>query len=71
MYNFLKYYEIPTVIVATKYDKVKPSQRDKQEKLLRDTLNILPNDQVVLFSSVTKKGREETYGILSSYEKKQ
>ena len=71
MYNFLKYYEIPTVIVATKYDKVKPSQRDKAEKLLRDTLNILPSDQVVFFSSVTKKGREETYGILSSYEKKQ
>ena len=71
MYNFLKYYEIPTVIVATKYDKVKPSQREKQERILRDTLNILPNDQVVLFSSVTKKGREETYGILSSYEKKQ
>ena len=71
MYNFLKYYEIPTVIVATKYDKVKPSQREKQERLLRDTLNILPNDQVVLFSSVTKKGREETYGILSNYQKLQ
>ena len=48
-----------------------PSQRDKQEKILKDTLNLLPNDQLVLFSSVTKKGREETYGILSSYQKLQ
>lgn len=67
MYNYLKYYEIPTVIVATKYDKIKSSIKEKTEKTLRDSLHILPQDQFVLFSSVTKKGREEIYNILSSY----
>lgn len=67
MYNFLKYYEIPTVIVATKYDKVKPSLQEKQIKLLKEELHLLPQDEFVLFSSVTKKGREEIYNILSSY----
>ena len=67
MYNFLKYYEIPTVIVATKYDKVKPSIQDKQIKTLKEELHLLPQDKFVLFSSVTKKGREEIYNILSSY----
>ena len=67
MYNFLKYYELPTVIVATKYDKVKASQKDKTEKSLKESLKILPQDKFVLFSSVTKKGREEIYNILSSY----
>lgn len=67
MYNFLKYYEIPTVIVATKYDKVKERDKAKQEELLNTTLHVLPEDKVVLFSSVTKKGREEIYNILSSY----
>ena len=67
MYNFLKYYEIPTVIVATKYDKVKPSNQDKQIKILKEELHVLPQDEFVLFSSVTKKGREEIYNILSSY----
>lgn len=67
MYNFLKYYEIPTIIVATKYDKVKPNSQDKQIKLLKEELHLLPQDQFVLFSSVTKKGREEIYNILSSY----
>lgn len=67
MYNFLKYYELPTVIVATKYDKVKASQKEKTEKSLKESLNILPQDRFVLFSSVTKKGREEIYNILSSY----
>ncbi len=69
MYNFLKYYELPTVIVATKYDKVKASQKEKCEKALRDSLNLLPQDSFVTFSSVTKKGREEIYNILSSYVK--
>ena len=69
MYNFSKYYEIPTVIVATKYDKVKPNSQDKQIKILKEELHLLPQDQFVLFSSVTKKGREEIYNILSSYIK--
>lgn len=67
MYNFLKYYEIPTVIVATKYDKVKTSIQDKQIRILKEELHLLPQDKFVLFSSVTKKGREEIYNILSSY----
>lgn len=69
MYNFLKYYEIPTVIVATKYDKVKPSNQEKQIKILKEELHVLPQDEFVLFSSVTKKGREDIYNILSSYIK--
>lgn len=71
MYNYLKYYEIPTVIVATKYDKVKTSVKEKTEKSLRDSLKILPQDDFVLFSSVTKKGREEIYNILSNYLNKE
>ncbi len=67
MYNFLKYYELPTVIVATKYDKVKNSQKEKTEKTLRESLKLLPQDKLVPFSSVTKKGREEIYNILSSF----
>lgn len=67
MYKYLKYYEIPTVIVATKYDKVKTNAKEKTEKSLKESLRILPQDKFVLFSSVTKKGREEIYNILSSY----
>lgn len=71
MYNFLKYYEIPTVVVATKYDKVKQSVKEKTEKSLVESLNLLPQDKFVTFSSVTKKGREEIYNILSNYLKEE
>ena len=65
MYDYLKYYNLPVTIIATKYDKVKSSLRDKQEKLIQNTLNIKDNDNLVLFSSITKKGREEVYKILN------
>ena len=61
MYDYLKYYNVPVTIIATKYDKVKSSLRDKQEKLIKETLKINENDNLILFSSITKKGREETY----------
>jgi len=61
MYNYLKYYNLPVVVIATKYDKVKSSQKDKQEKIVKETLNLKEEDTLILFSSITKKGREEVY----------
>lgn len=61
MYDFLKYYNIPITIVATKYDKVGASVRVKQDKLIKDTLKL---EDFVHFSSTTKKGREEIYKIM-------
>ena len=63
MYNFLKYYNIPITIIATKYDKVGASSRAKQDKLIKETLKITDQD-FIRFSSTTKKGREEVYKIL-------
>ena len=61
MYDYLKYYNLPVTIIATKYDKVKSSKKDKQEKIIRETLKIKEEDNLILFSSITKKGREEVY----------
>ncbi len=60
MFNFLNFYNIEITIVATKYDKIGASQRAKQDKLIKETLNIKDGD-FVHFSSTTKKGREEIY----------
>ncbi len=66
MYDYLKYYNLPVCLIATKYDKVKSSQKDKQEKIIRETLKIKEEDSLVLFSSITKKGREEVYRQIES-----
>lgn len=67
MYNFLKYYNKPVTIVATKYDKVATSKRAKIEKALNDAFNLAPDDNIVYFSSVTRKGKDEVYKIIESY----
>ena len=59
MYNFLKYYHIPVTIVATKVDKVNASKKDANYKILKDSLDLVVGDDIVLFSSVTKLGRDE------------
>ncbi len=66
MYDYLKYYNLPVCLIATKYDKVKSSQKDKQEKIIKETLKIKEEDSLVLFSSITKKGREEVYRQIES-----
>lgn len=67
MYNFLKYYNKPVTIVATKYDKINNSKRTKIEKALNEAFDLAPNDNIVYFSSITKKGKEEIYHIIEEY----
>lgn len=61
MYQFLKYYDIPVTIVATKVDKVGITNRQKQRNLILDQLDLVVGDDFVMFSSVTKLGKEEIY----------
>lgn len=58
MYNFLKYYNIPVTIVATKVDKIGNSKLEKNKKIILDTLDLVVGDDLVLFSSITKLGKE-------------
>lgn len=69
MYNFLKYYNLPVTIVATKYDKVKRSLKVKQDKLINDSLDIALGDELVNYSTVTKVGKDKIYSIIDSYQK--
>ena len=66
MYNFMKYYNIPVTVVATKVDKVGSSKKDKNYKQLVDTMKLVVGDDIVLFSSVSKLGREEILAKIDS-----
>ncbi|WP_028611844.1 ribosome biogenesis GTP-binding protein YihA/YsxC [Paenibacillus harenae] len=65
MYQWLKHYEIPTCIVATKADKIPRSKWDKHIKMIKTTLEADPRDSVVLFSSETGLGREQLWDVIS------
>lgn len=64
MYDFLKYYQIPVTIVATKIDKVSSKDKQKNVNTIKETLDMVVGDNIVTFSSVTKAGREEILKII-------
>ena len=66
MYQFLKYYDIPVTIIVNKADKVGSSKREKNLKLISKTIDLAPGDDMIEFSSLSKKGREEVLSKIES-----
>lgn len=66
MYDFLKYYNLPVTVVCTKYDKVKKSLKDKQNKIIENTIDVAMGDEIMYFSKITKVGRDKIISIMES-----
>lgn len=64
MMEFARYYEIPICVVATKMDKVKPSQKHKQLKEIRRVLDMREDEPLFPFSSERKEGMEPIWDYL-------
>lgn len=63
MYDWIVSSGYEPVIIATKLDKIKRSQIDKQIKFVCTALGAA-KESVVPFSAVSKQGREEIYEII-------
>lgn len=66
MYDYLKYYNIPVTIIATKSDKVSRNSYYKNKKIIKDTLKLADEDNLILFSTVTKDGKQDIYGSIEA-----
>uniref|UniRef100_UPI0040564F5F ribosome biogenesis GTP-binding protein YihA/YsxC n=1 Tax=Acetatifactor sp. TaxID=1872090 RepID=UPI0040564F5F len=64
MYDWVKKQGYEPIIIATKLDKIKRSQLQKQVKLIRTTLGAGSDTIIIPFSAETKQGRDEIYEIL-------
>ncbi len=64
MYNFLKYYNKKVIVIATKSDKVKNSERRKNKELIKETLNLAEDDKLIITSSEKREGLGEVYKTL-------
>ncbi|MGT2934651.1 ribosome biogenesis GTP-binding protein YihA/YsxC [Streptococcus castoreus] len=64
MYEFLKYYEIPVIIVATKADKIPRGKWNKQESMLKKQLNFDQTDSFIIFSAVDRIGIDESWDTI-------
>ena len=64
MYEFLKYYEIPVILVATKADKIPRGKWNKHESMIKKKLDFDKSDTFIIFSSVDKAGVEESWSAI-------
>jgi GTP-binding protein len=58
MLDFLAKTQLPTIVVATKVDKLRAAERDKRIQTLALEAGI-DGDQMIPFSAVTREGRDE------------
>jgi GTP-binding protein len=64
MYKWIKYYNYEAVVVATKIDKLTKNELQKNLKMIRETLELNPNDKLLTFSSLKKMGKEELLEVI-------
>ena len=64
MYEWIKANGYAPIVIATKADKIKRSQLQKQLGTVRAGLGLPPESALVPFSAQTKQGREEIYGLI-------
>lgn len=66
MYEWICHNGYEPIIIATKLDKIKRSQIQKQVKLIREGLKVRPGTQIIPFSSETKQGVAEVWNLMES-----
>ncbi|HCW36454.1 MAG TPA: YihA family ribosome biogenesis GTP-binding protein [Staphylococcus sp.] len=65
MYNYLKHFEIPTIVIATKEDKIPKGKVQKHLKIIRQTLELDPEDKLISYSSLNKDKTDNIWALLS------
>lgn len=61
MYEFLIHYNIPAIVIGTKADKIPKGKYLKHKKIIRENLNMRPEDPLVVFSSEKGIGMDEAW----------
>ena len=67
MYDWIVHQGYSPIIIATKLDKIKRSQIQKQLKILREGLQLVPETKILPFSAETKQGREEIWETIEGF----
>lgn len=66
MYDFIKYYKSPVIVVATKLDKITRSSVNKNLNIIRKKLELDNSDILIPYSSETHAGREELWEVMTA-----
>ena len=64
MYDWIVDNGYEPVIICTKLDKIKRSQVQKNLKLIREKLDLVPGTTMIPFSAQSKQGRDEIWNLI-------
>ncbi|NGM83590.1 YihA family ribosome biogenesis GTP-binding protein [Paenibacillus sp. 7124] len=66
MYEWLKHYDIPMCVVATKADKIPKTRLPRHIKIMKEALGVLPGESFIPFSSELGLGKDELWALIES-----
>ncbi len=66
MYEWIVHNGFEPIVIATKLDKINRSQKDKQVKMIKQSLGMKADGCLIPFSSVTKQGADEIWALIES-----
>lgn len=66
MYDWICQNGFAPIIIATKLDKIKRSQVQKQVKLIKEGLSVKPGTKIIPFSAQTKQGVDDVWAKIES-----
>lgn len=67
MYEYLKYYDFPVIVIATKMDKVPKGKRASYIKRTKKVLNFVGTDHMIPFSAYTGEGKREAWQLIKTF----
>ncbi len=67
MYDFLKHFDLPITVIATKLDKIKRGQRAKHLQRIIEVLELEEEDTVIPFSAETGEGKDDAWKAIYAH----
>lgn len=67
MYNYLKHFDLPTLVICTKEDKIAKGKVQKHIKNIKQKLDLDPNDTIISYSSIQNSKQQYIWDIIANY----
>ncbi|HHB0283543.1 TPA: ribosome biogenesis GTP-binding protein YihA/YsxC [Staphylococcus aureus] len=67
MYSYLKHFDIPTLVICTKEDKIPKGKVQKHIKNIKTQLDMDPDDTIVSYSSIQNNKQQQIWNLIEPY----
>ena len=67
MYNYLQHFDIPTLVICTKEDKIAKGKVQKHIKRIKDKLELESGDNIISYSSIKNSKQQEIWNFIETY----